>query len=90
MAFLDTAAPVLLVFHMDGCPHCRVFQGDDNILQAMTSDLHIIRCESKDPLTRAIGITSFPTVLLALPEIVLEYQGAREPAAMDAALTPYL
>ena len=69
----------LVVFHMDGCPHCSAVTGPQSTLRAVEDLVPIYEVEAKEPLTRAMGIASFPSILLSTPLVAFEYEGDRSP-----------
>ena len=70
--------PVLVVFHMDGCPHC------PPALQACegVQDAAVVTIESRHPLVEDLGIASFPTIWLSVPSAAFEYR--KGPRTTDA------
>lgn len=69
---------VVVVFHMNGCPHCPPALEACNKLQ----DTNVVSIESQHPLVEDLGISSFPTILLSLPSALFEYR--KGPRSTDA------
>jgi hypothetical protein len=62
--------PILLIFHMDGCPHCPpALRAAKRVVGA-----HVLSAESKHPLVRELGVGSFPSIWLSLPNDLFEFQ----------------
>ena len=62
--------PILLIFHMDGCPYCPpVLRASKGVKSA-----HVLSVESSHPLARELGIASFPSIWLSLPNDLFEFQ----------------
>ncbi len=63
-------APVLVVFHMNGCPHCPpALEACDGVRGAS-----LVTVEAGHPLVRELGISSFPTIWLSSPAAAFEYK----------------
>ena len=68
--------PVLLVFHMLGCPYCQSVVGEDSACRDIDK-AHVLEIERKHPLISELGITSFPTIVLSLPESIETFSQPR-------------
>lgn len=69
----------IVAFTLQGCPHCA---GVPELLRS-TADLapaHII--DAKDPLCTALGVSSFPTIMLVNPVLAFRYSKERTPEAL--------
>jgi hypothetical protein len=70
----------VVVFHMDGCPHCKAVTGKSSVLREGAGDLApIYEIESSDPLSRNMGITSFPSIFVVTPIVAFAFEGKRTP-----------
>lgn len=69
----------LVVFHMDGCPHCKAVTGPDSALRAVRDLVPVYEVEAQEPLARRMRIASFPTILLSTPLVAFKYEGERTP-----------
>ena len=75
--------PILVVFHMNGCGHCKAVSGPDSVCAGLR-DVHVMEVESEDPLTELLGIQSFPTIWLSSPDKVVAYNsGERSTDALQ-------
>ncbi len=68
-------------FVMEGCPHCRAVP---ELLRPMANlgDVHLV--DSEDQLSRALQVSSFPTIKLVNPLFTFVYEGPRTPEALRA------
>lgn len=69
----------LVVFHMDGCPHCKAVTGPDSALRAVRDLVSVYEVEAREPLAQRLEISSFPTILLSTPFVAFKYEGNRTP-----------
>jgi len=69
----------LVVFHMDGCPHCKAVTGPDSVLRAVSDLVPVYEVEAQEPLAKRLEIASFPTILLSTPLVAFKYEGDRTP-----------
>jgi len=69
----------LVVFHMDGCPHCEAVTGPDSALRAVGDLVSVYEVEAREPLAQRLEISSFPTILLSTPFVAFKYDGNRTP-----------
>lgn len=72
------ASQALVVFHMNGCPHCEAVTGPNSACRGLQDLVDLYEVEASDPLTRAVGISSFPTILVVNPLFAFSYDGARQ------------
>ena len=73
----------LVVFYMNGCPHCKAVTGPQSVCREGLDDLvDLYEIEASDSLTRAVGVTSFPTIVLVNPLFAFAFEGARESEAI--------
>jgi len=68
-------------FTMRGCPHCRAVPELMNSVQDL-APARIV--DSEEPLASALGVSSFPTILLVNPLFAFVYRGERTPQALRA------
>ena len=70
--YIQKMAPILVIFHMDGCPHC------PPVLAAskQVKDAHVLTVESRNPMTTELGISSYPSIWLSLPGDLFEFQSS--------------
>jgi hypothetical protein len=62
--------PILVVFHMRGCPHCPSALAACEKLQSA----NVLAVEDAHPMVTELGINSFPTIWLSLPDGLFEYR----------------
>tara|TARA_A100001011_G_C14259591_1_gene821732 strand:- start:156 stop:599 length:444 start_codon:yes stop_codon:yes gene_type:complete len=55
----------LVYYRMDGCPHCKKFDGDwDKFKSSNTTSISTRKVDSNDPECQENGVQGFPTILL--------------------------
>ena len=69
--------PFLVVFHMNGCPHCRHVAGRTSKLNNLMN-AEVLEIESSHPICQKMKVNSFPTIWLSQPDLLLEYNGMRD------------
>lgn len=75
----------LVVFHMNGCPHCAAVTGPQSACRGLEDLVDLYEIEAADPLTRAVGVSSFPCVMLVNPLFAFgPYEGPRDQASIRA------
>ena len=64
---------VLLVIYMDKCPFCPpALEASSKVTQA-----DVININSRHPIVKDLGVPSFPTIWLSLPDSLYDF-GSRE------------
>ena len=74
---IESMIPILVVFHMIGCPHCQKVSGEKSILRNMKRVI-LLEIESAHPFCRKLGVASFPTIWLTNPNKIWNFSGKRE------------
>lgn len=69
----------LVVFHMHGCPHCKAVTGPESAAKGVADLVPVYEIESSDPLSKKVGVASFPTIMLVTPHVVFQFEGVRKP-----------
>jgi len=72
----------LVVFHMNGCPHCKAVTGPESVARGVADLVPVYEVEASDPLSKKMGVTSFPQIFLSTPHVVFQFEGARTPTAL--------
>jgi len=76
------AMQCLVVFYMNGCPHCAAVTGPNSACRGLEDLVDLYEIEASDPLTRAVGVTSFPTIMVVNPFFAFAYDGPRKREAI--------
>jgi glutaredoxin len=69
----------LVVFHMNGCPHCAAVTGPQSATRGVQDLVPVYEVEASDPLARKMGVSSFPTIFLSTPLVTFKFENARTP-----------
>jgi len=72
----------LVVFHMNGCPHCRTVVGEGGLCRGLDDLADVHEVEASDALCQAVGVRSFPTIVLVNPLFAFAFDGERTPEAL--------
>ena len=75
--------PVLVVFHLAGCPYCKAVVGPGSICRDLAK-VHLLEIGADHHLGHDLQIQAFPTMLLVLPNQTYQYNGARTKEALSA------
>jgi hypothetical protein len=71
--------PVLIVFKMEGCPHCEAVSGPKSACLAL-KEVVVLEIAHDHELTKALKIPGFPAVWLSQKDCVHEFTGQRTTA----------
>jgi hypothetical protein len=69
----------LVVFHMNGCPHCRAVTGPQSATRGVQDLVPVYEVESSDPLAKTMGVSSYPTIFFSTPFVTFKFENARTP-----------
>ena len=72
----------LVVFHMNGCPHCKAVTGPQSVTRGAQDLVPVYEVESSDPLAKRMGVSSYPTIFFSTPLVTFKFEGARTPEAI--------
>ena len=65
--------PFVIVMHMHGCPHCVAYQGERGIARRLAregwTDVYMVEASQDTDVCEALGVQSFPTVLVGHPRV---------------------
>lgn len=67
---------ILIVFHMDGCPHCKAVTGSESACRPLQG-VRVLEIEASHPAVEDLRIQSFPTIWLSLPRDAYAYTTGR-------------
>ena len=81
------SVPILVLFHMTGCPYCKGLPGSNGLVSAAASDAscEYRELESNDPVAVEVNqmgnpnfsVTSFPSIGVLTPKKWVLYKGPR-------------
>lgn len=80
---MDIGPVDIVIFHMNGCPHCEAVTGMQGIPAKLRVPTRVWQLESAHKLCRRLGVRQYPTIMALSPNAVIEYEGPRTPDALD-------
>ena len=72
----------LLVFHLNGCGHCREVTGPDSQCGPLADLLPVYEIEASHPLAQEMGISGFPTIVYVNKALAFTREGPRDTLAL--------
>lgn len=84
MPSASEAAPLLVLYKMEGCPYCTPLVGPDSPLLKLSVPVRVADSQENASLMALAGVQSFPTLQLFAHGKVYAYEGPRTLSAMQS------